>query len=128
MLSDVDNGLHSYNIYGGSRSNLRKKKTSTKNTNHDAGIMKTEKAVHSHLVHNSSRLKTFETWRRPPIDYSNLSEAGFAYTGYGDNVICYFCGGKIRNWEVYDDKWFLHASYFPGCLHVKMIKELDYVC
>ena len=62
------------------------------------------------------RCKTFDNW---PISHlispMTMAEAGFIYTGDGDKVQCFVCGGYIYNWI--DDVCPLneHVSSFPEC-------------
>ena len=49
-----------------------------------------------------------------------LSIAGFFYLGLSDHVRCYHCGGGLRNWEIDDDPWELHAKFYPQCLFIKI--------
>ena len=37
------------------------------------------------------------------------------FTGRGDRVICFECGGGLKDWESGDDPWMEHAIWFPGC-------------
>lgn len=63
-----------------------------------------------------SRLKTFEDWppqmRQKPRE---LAEAGFYYTGRGDQVVCFHCGLGLQNWSSGDDAWAKHALFYSKC-------------
>jgi hypothetical protein len=37
------------------------------------------------------------------------------YTGSGDNVRCYMCGGSLRSWDAEDDPATEHGRWFPKC-------------
>ncbi|KAK3098518.1 hypothetical protein FSP39_020265 [Pinctada imbricata] len=56
-----------------------------------------------------------------------LALAGFYYLGYGDGVQCYFCGGKLTNWEPGDDPFVEHAKWFPMCLFLRETKGQDFI-
>lgn len=62
------------------------------------------------------RLVTFAEWPQHhtlcPLD---AALAGYYYTGYGDCVRCFSCGGGVRNWEPEDNVWVEHARWFPKC-------------
>jgi E3 ubiquitin-protein ligase XIAP len=51
-----------------------------------------------------------------------LSDAGFYYTGVGDKVCCYYCGGGLKDWEEEDDPWENHAMWYGKCKYVKTVK------
>lgn len=63
-----------------------------------------------------------ETLARMPRNMSQcpkqLAQAGFFYTGDGDNMQCFQCGGNLRNWEPHDDPWVEHQLWFPNCPHL----------
>lgn len=48
-----------------------------------------------------SRLKSFSDWpkamKQKPAE---LADAGFFYTGRGDQTLCFHCGGGLKGWEV----------------------------
>ncbi|XP_069108988.1 death-associated inhibitor of apoptosis 1-like [Argopecten irradians] len=48
-----------------------------------------------------------------------MATAGFFYAGFGDHVMCFFCGGDLRNWNLEDDPWVEHARCYPNCDYVK---------
>lgn len=50
-------------------------------------------------LHN--RLLSFGEWPRSMKQKpAELADAGFFYTGKGDQTICYCCGGGLKDWEV----------------------------
>ena len=49
-----------------------------------------------------------------------LSEAGFFYTWKNDRVICFCCGGGLRDWLVDDDPWEQHALWYDKCDYVRL--------
>lgn len=67
------------------------------------------------------RYKTFYNWPQQIIQTPKiLSENGFFYTGCGDEVVCYFCGIKLKQWEFSDDVQKEHLKNSPECVHLKM--------
>ncbi|XP_049810845.1 death-associated inhibitor of apoptosis 1-like [Schistocerca nitens] len=75
-----------------------------------------------------ARLASFDGWplaikQRP----DKLSEAGFFYTGKGDQTVCFHCGGGLKDWEEADDPWVEHALWFSKCLFVILVKGKDFV-
>uniref|UniRef100_A0A3P9PWN8 RING-type E3 ubiquitin transferase n=1 Tax=Poecilia reticulata TaxID=8081 RepID=A0A3P9PWN8_POERE len=71
-------------------------------------------AVYPEMETEDSRLTTFHNWpTEASVQPDVLAQAGFFYTGHGDNVKCFFCDGGLRNWESGDDPWQEHAKWFP---------------
>ncbi|XP_045195485.2 baculoviral IAP repeat-containing protein 2-like isoform X2 [Mercenaria mercenaria] len=76
----------------------------------------------------SKRLESFEAWQEYiPVEKLDLVEAGLVYTGVGDSVRCYFCGGGLRNWERGDVPMEEHAKWYPKCPHILLVKGQAYV-
>lgn len=75
-----------------------------------------------------ARLRSYEMW---PIALklkpNMLSDAGFFYTGKGDQTICFHCGGGLKDWEESDEPWVEHARWFSKCSYVLLIKGKDFV-
>ena len=46
----------------------------------------------------------------------------FSFSGFGDCVRCWFCGGGLRNWEDGDMPWIEHARWYPSCDYLKQRK------
>ncbi|XP_052791840.1 baculoviral IAP repeat-containing protein 7-like [Mya arenaria] len=61
------------------------------------------------------------------IDVNELVSAGLVYSGVGDAVRCYHCGGGLKHWEIGDDPMYEHARWFPTCPHIVICKGKDYV-
>ncbi|XP_053396381.1 baculoviral IAP repeat-containing protein 7-like [Mercenaria mercenaria] len=76
----------------------------------------------------SKRLESFEAWPEYiPVDKIDLVDAGLVYTGVGDSVRCYFCGGGLRNWERGDVPMEEHAKWYPKCPHILLVKGQTYI-
>ncbi|XP_077163780.1 E3 ubiquitin-protein ligase XIAP isoform X2 [Paroedura picta] len=73
-----------------------------------------------------ARLKSFITWRYS-VTKEQLAQAGFYSIGDGDNVLCFHCGGGLREWRADDDPWEQHSQWFPGCNYLLEEKGQDYV-
>lgn len=74
-----------------------------------------------------SRLSSFYHW---PVSMKQtpkqLTDAGFFYTGRGDRVICFSCGGGLNSWEPDDDPWEQHALHYRKCHYVYLMKGENY--
>lgn len=76
----------------------------------------------------SVRFRSFNEWPKALKQKPNeLSEAGFFYTKRGDQVICFSCGGGLRDWEKKDDIWEQHALWYEKCCYVRLIKNQKYI-
>lgn len=76
----------------------------------------------------TARIRSFDDWpktlKQKP---KQLSDAGFFYTQKGDRVICFSCGGGLRDWDENDDPWEQHALWFSKCEYLQLIKGQDYI-
>ncbi|ESP01669.1 hypothetical protein LOTGIDRAFT_58906, partial [Lottia gigantea] len=74
---------------------------------------------HPQLKTVNKRLESFKNWS---IQFqqtkTQMSEAGFFYTGVADKVICFCCGVAILNWKPTADSWEQHALVSPQCLFI----------
>ncbi|XP_046403427.1 death-associated inhibitor of apoptosis 1-like isoform X2 [Ischnura elegans] len=92
------------------------------------GVRDLRAAVHPEYCSEASRLSSYSSWpvaikQRP----NALAEAGFYYTGNGDQTICFHCGGGLRDWEDGDDPWIEHAKWFSKCYFVNLVKGSEFV-
>lgn len=76
----------------------------------------------------SARLRSFDDWpktlKQKP---KQLSDAGFFYTQKGDRVICFSCGGGLRDWDENDDPWEQHALWFSKCEYLQLVKGQEFI-
>ncbi|NWU98035.1 XIAP ligase, partial [Upupa epops] len=71
------------------------------------------------MCSEGTRLTSFHNWPlNDQLTPSELASAGFYYTGAGDEVACFCCGGKLKQWEPSDRAWSEHKRHFPKCLFV----------
>ncbi|NXU87232.1 XIAP ligase, partial [Xiphorhynchus elegans] len=71
------------------------------------------------MCSEETRLKSFHNWPlNGQLTPQELANAGFYYTGVGDQVACFCCGGKLKDWEPSDRAWSEHKRHFPKCLFV----------
>lgn len=75
------------------------------------------------MVDYEDRLGTYVGWpqdkqQRP----EDLAVAGLFYTGPGDAVQCFQCGGRLARWEPLDEPWTEHARWSPTCPNVILNK------
>ncbi|XP_065348329.1 uncharacterized protein LOC135944969 isoform X2 [Cloeon dipterum] len=75
-----------------------------------------------------SREKSFKIWpkqlaQKPEV----LSTAGFFYTGSGDRVICFQCGGGLKDWDPKDNPWVEHAKWFSRCPYLSIKRGKKFI-
>ncbi|KAL5292470.1 IAP1 family protein [Megaselia abdita] len=76
----------------------------------------------------SARLRSFGDWpRNMKQKPAELSAAGFFYTGVGDRVKCFSCGGGLKDWDDGDQPWEQHALWLSKCNFLKLIKGEAYI-
>ncbi|CAL4254816.1 unnamed protein product, partial [Meganyctiphanes norvegica] len=68
------------------------------------------------FITEDSRVASFCSWpdtisQKPKA----LAEAGFFYKNLSDHVMCFHCGGGLRNWRDAADPWTEHAKHYPQC-------------
>ncbi|EDW80089.1 uncharacterized protein Dwil_GK23971 [Drosophila willistoni] len=76
----------------------------------------------------TARVRTFNDWpRHMKQKPQQLAEAGFFYTGVGDRVRCFSCGGGLKDWDENDEPWEQHALWLKDCRFVKLMKGQLYI-
>lgn len=80
------------------------------------------------FVLESDRLRSYADW---PVSMKQepkeLSDAGFFYTGKGDRVKCFSCGGGLKDWDEGDEPWEQHAMWYSDCDYLKLMKGSVYI-
>ena len=71
------------------------------------------------------RIDSFEVaaWRQqsilqqtsPLLTPESFARAGFFYSGTADNVMCFWCGLGLNQWESTDDPMVEHVRFTPRC-------------
>ncbi|XP_071627180.1 E3 ubiquitin-protein ligase XIAP-like isoform X2 [Temnothorax longispinosus] len=83
---------------------------------------------HPEYASYAVRLVSFDRWPKGMSQTKKtLATAGFYYTGSGDQTLCYYCGGELRNWELEDNPWVEHANWFLFCPYIYLIKGTEFV-
>ncbi|XP_055344938.1 baculoviral IAP repeat-containing protein 3-like [Paramacrobiotus metropolitanus] len=68
----------------------------------------------------ADRFKTFEKWPLAYVSPQSLAEAGYIYTGTGDEVKCVVCNVVHFNWMMGDKPMFEHRRSNPNCSYAAM--------
>lgn len=83
---------------------------------------------HPEFQIEANRFASYEDWpnslKQKPKE---LAEAGFYYTGKGDRVVCFSCGGGLKHWEESDKPWEQHAMWYSKCEYLKLVKGQKYI-
>ncbi|KAI5620628.1 E3 ubiquitin-protein ligase XIAP, partial [Silurus asotus] len=99
---------------------------------HDVGNIPSEQPRQGSSGHSSSmesfeeRLESYRD-RAHPISHERLARAGFFSTGLQDSVICFKCGGRLKNWQPDEDPWEEHAKHYPGCSFLLTEKGQEFI-
>lgn len=76
----------------------------------------------------AARCRSFAEWPRTMKQKpKELAEAGFFYTGVGDRVNCFSCGGGLKDWDENDDPWEQHAQWLSKCRYLKLMKGQAFI-
>ncbi|XP_026530561.1 E3 ubiquitin-protein ligase XIAP isoform X3 [Notechis scutatus] len=71
------------------------------------------------MCNEEVRRRSFHHWPSyAPVSPEDLANAGLYYRGMADEVECFCCGGKLKNWELGDQAWSEHRRHFPRCFFV----------
>lgn len=88
----------------------------------------TTRLEHPEFKIESHRLNSYVDWPRTMKQKpKELAEAGFYYTGKGDRVICFSCGGGLKHWDETDIPWEQHAMWYSKCEYLKLVKGQQYI-
>lgn len=92
------------------------------------GVTKSKGPQHPERITIDSRVETFQKWPRAIKQRPDeLAEAGFFYTGSGDQTLCFYCGGGLKDWLETDDPWEQHALWFSKCAFMNLKKGPEYI-
>jgi hypothetical protein len=97
-------------------------------SNAELGIVSNTIPMFPRMSTKPSRLLSFREWpasiTQRPVQ---LSDAGFFYTDIGDRVVCFHCGGGLKDWRPYDDPWVEHAKWFRECIYLNIKKGKEFI-
>lgn len=69
------------------------------------------------------RLQSFKSWPEEKAQKKeDLAAAGFYYSGFSDQTLCYHCGIGLKNWEPKDVPMQEHIKWSPECQFIKRIQ------
>eukprot|EP00118_Oscarella_pearsei_P024945 m.307174 g.307174 ORF g.307174 m.307174 type:complete len:675 (+) comp41984_c0_seq1:894-2918(+) len=80
-----------------------------------------------YFTDEQKRRETFANWPRTvPVGIGDLAEAGFLYTGRGDEVRCFECGVSVQRWVPGDVPIHEHIKASPDCTFAQsLLKKND---
>jgi hypothetical protein len=92
------------------------------------GVIPINPPRHPNFMSTAKREESFKLWPLGMQQKPNqLAEAGFYYTETGDRVICFQCGGGLKDWTRNDTPWVEHAKWFSCCPYLLLKKGKDFV-
>lgn len=75
--------------------------------------------IDDEMASAGKRFDTFKTWpQSSPIKPIDLVNAGFYYTGSGDEVRCFSCDLQLKGWKFSDDPFEEHRKIRANCRFV----------
>lgn len=74
---------------------------------------------HELLRHYSVRKSTFKYWTNKEFPYISLVDAGFCFSGFGDEVFCFSCGIRVSGWKKTSHAFLMHRAQSPGCCFLR---------
>ena len=138
LRGDDSTPLDIHTPIGGTRNNnavIRANEVITA-SDRSTALALTNQPYHKRYRLQTDRLLSFRYWK-PPHTFDNvtdtsitphsLSEAGFFFEGPADNVRCFWCDGGLQDWDPHDNPWKEHASWYPGCRYVFLVKGPDFI-
>ena len=73
-------------------------------------------SVQEQMMFESNRLCSFQAWPTNAKAYAfQLAKSGFYYSGEADEVVCFACEGRIRDWQDRDIPMQKHIERYPTC-------------
>lgn len=105
----------------GKEQNLRKSTKRKDNKISSWNMLSTYMKMYRHpfLQTIEKRKSTYKTWPRILDDLTeDLIANGFFYTGFGDKVTCFKCGGLLKDWFPHQNVQRRHEYYYPQCLEL----------
>ena len=82
--------------------------------------------IHPEFKPLDDRIKSFSEKYWPSFNNLNanvLAKAGFFYTGYGDIVVCEYCGLNLYKWNTKDIPLIEHAKYNKNCVYISLFQS-----
>ena len=74
------------------------------------------------------RLDSFKAWPSYlPVTPEVLVESGLVFTGVGDSVRCFYCGGGLKNFEDGDNPDIDHIKWYPKCPFMNLKFDRKYI-
>lgn len=81
-----------------------------------------------HFEQHLVRYESFKYWssanKHRPV---SLAQGGMYYSQISDFLICFCCGGGIRNLTEQDDIWVIHARLYGDCDHLKYWRDRNFI-
>lgn len=66
-------------------------------------------------------------WADPVLTGYDYVDRADQFSGPGDSVKCFQCGGVLKKWSEADEPWTEHAKWFPDCLFLLQQKGYQFI-
>ena len=86
-----------------------------------------KKAKFPAFVRCQSRIDSFDKWKGRKLFPEELSSAGFFLLEDCNEIVCFFCGGILKEQDCIYDPLVEHCSFYPSCLFIRAIKGREFV-
>lgn len=72
--------------------------------------------IEEQMKYEMLRLRSFQRYPNESKPFAiRFAQAGFYYSGNGDEVICFVCKISVQNWKADDDPSQIHLNRSPSC-------------
>ena len=92
------------------------------------GVTPIDPPRHLRYMNYSKRLDSYKLW---PMSLSqrpeHMADAGFYYTQSGNRLLCFSCGGGLKDWTPKDTPWYEHARWFPRCQYLILKRGKEFI-
>lgn len=83
-------------------------------------------STHPKYAGYEARLKSFKSWSPSHCqDPQELALAGFFYSGFEDETICFCCNLGLKSWERFENPLAQHARWMGTCPYVEYFLRDD---
>ena len=73
-------------------------------------------SIQEQMMFEGNRICSFQAWPSNAKAYAfQLARSGFYYSGEADEVVCFVCEGRIRDWQDKDIPMQKHIERYPSC-------------
>ena len=81
------------------------------------------------MLGSNERLQSFtKNWSvKGHVTPREMANTGFCYLDDSDRVICFYCCGSLKNWELNNNPWYEQIEWFALCEYELKKQGMHYV-